>query len=414
MIKTPDTIFLPAKTWALIAAGLIVLGAGGFLLRPHAPAAPVKPGAVPAVGTFRVSQAQFSALGIAPVQSMAFRSEQMTDGLIANNDDTTTPVFSPYSGHVTKLYAKLGDVVRSGAPLMAVDAAEFAQGQSDLVTAVAGVSSARAQSNLAQATEKRQHELFLAQVGAEKDWLQSQADLNTAHNAVVSAEVGLNAVRNRLRILGKSEREISVIETMPSTARISSEALVRAPIAGTVILRQVGVGQTIQSAAGGAASPLYSIANLATVWLVANVREADSAQVHLGQTLEVQVAAWPLRTFTAKIAWIAPALDPNTHRLPVRAEIDNSDGALKPLMFASFRIVTGAAAQALGVPKSALVYEGSSAHVFVAGAEGVLAVRQVQVGRDSGDMVEVTQGLRAGEKIVTSGALFIDRATEGK
>jgi cobalt-zinc-cadmium efflux system membrane fusion protein len=364
-------------------------------------------------GTFRPTKNQLDALKIVPVQVMSFRDEQMTDGAIANNDDTTTPVFSPYSGHVTRLFAKLGDVVGKGTPLMTVEASEFVQGQNDLIAAVAALNTARAQVKLSASSEQRQHDLYLAKAGAQKDWLQSQTDLTAAQSNVRSAEIAVDAVRNRLRILGKSEEEIGVLEKEPVLNGMNPEAVIRSPIAGTVILRQVGVGQNIQSTAAGASSPVYTIANLSTVWLVANVRETDAPHMKIGEPVEVKVPAWPDRVFKAKIAWIAPSVDPNTHRLPVRAEVDNRDGALKPMMFASFRILTGDAVTAPGVPQSAIVYEGADAHVFVARNDGSLALRPIRTGRTDGDLVEVTGGLTAGERIVTSGALFIDRAAEG-
>jgi cobalt-zinc-cadmium efflux system membrane fusion protein len=297
---------------------------------------------------------------------------------------------------------------------MAVEASEFVQGQNDLVAALAVLNAARAQLTLTTTAEKRQHDLYLAKAGAMKDWLQSQADLAAAQSNLRSAEIALGAVRNRLRILGKSDQEISVLETQPPAQKMNPEAMVFAPIAGTVIQRQVGVGQFIQSAAAGANNPVYQIANLSTVWMIANVRETDAPLLRIGQPVEVQVLAWPKRVFKGKVAWIAPSVDPNTHRLPVRAEVDNRDGALKPMMFGSFHIVTGDSVTALGVPQSAVVYEGSDAHVFVARDDGLLALRMIHTGRNNGDMVEVTEGLAAGEKIVTSGTLFIDRAAESQ
>ncbi len=173
------------------------------------------------------------------------------------------------------------------------------------------------------------------------------------------------------------------------------------------------MGQNIESVTGGASTPVYTVANLSTVWLMANVREADAPQMKLGAPVEVTVSAWPGRTFKAKLAWVGPTVDPNTHRLPVRADIDNRDGALKPAMFASFRIATGDASDAPGVPESAIVHEGDEARVFVLNADGTIALRKIVTGRTSGDLVEAASGLKVGEKVVSAGALFIDRAVEG-
>jgi membrane fusion protein, heavy metal efflux system len=233
--------------------------------------------------------------------------------------------------------------------------------------------------------------------------------LTSAQNTARSDEIALAAVRNRLRILGKTDTEIADLEAQP-TQRIDPVAIVPAPIAGTVTQRQVGLGQYINSAAAGAANPVYTIGDLTTVWLIANVRETDAPLMRVGAPVAVRVPAYPERVFNAKIAWVAPSLDPNTHRLPVRADVENSDGALKPMMFASFTIVTGAAATGPAVPQSAIVYEGEEAHVWVVRNDGTIAARKIVTGRTTDDMVEVLSGVSPGEKIVTRGALFIDRA----
>src|ERR1019366_9527614 len=120
-----------------------------------------------------------------------------------------------------------------------------------------------------------------------------------------------------------------------------------------------GLGQYAQA---GSATPVYTIADLSSDWLVANVREADVARVQRGQTVEVHVQAYPDRVFSAHVVYVAPTIDASTHRLIVRAVIDNPDGALKTEMFADFVIRTSEAAQSPAVPESAVVYEGESAH----------------------------------------------------
>jgi cobalt-zinc-cadmium efflux system membrane fusion protein len=279
--------------------------------------------------------------------------------------------------------------VKKGAPLATVEASEFVQGQSDLSTAAAQV-------KLARTNETRKHALYDAKGGSLQDWQQAQSDLTAATTA-------LNAARNRLRILGKSEAEIAALE---SAAHIDPVATLSAPIAGVVVDRQVGPGQYLQAASG---TPVFTIADPASVWLLANVREADSAQVRLGQEMEVAVPAYPKRTFKARVTYVAALVDPVTHRLPVRAEIENRDGALKPEMFANFRILTGDARQSPAVPESAVVYEGDAAHVWVVEGDGLLAYRAIRTGRNSDGLVEVIEGLRPGERIVTKGGLFIDQ-----
>ncbi len=362
-----------------------------------------------AARTFRPTKEQWAGFKIEPVRLVTFRPEQVTEGNIAIDDDLTTPVFSHYSGRVIKLIAKLGDHVEPGASLFEIQASEFVQAQNDLITALANLQTARSQLAQAQTNEKRAHELYLAQGGALKDWQQAQTDLVTAQNTVRSDDIALAAVRNRLRILGKSDREIASLEAQP-TQKLDSVTIVTAPIGGTITQRQIGLGQYINSTAGGASNPVYTIGNLSTVWLIANVREADAPLMHVGEPVEVHVLAYPGRVFKAKISWVAPSIDSNTHRLSVRADVENPDRALKPGMFANFSIITGEEETAPAVPQSAIVYEGTTARVWVAGDDGTIAARSVRAGRIADGMIEILAGLSEGEKVVTSGALFIDRA----
>jgi cobalt-zinc-cadmium efflux system membrane fusion protein len=396
---------------ALVLVVAIAVGAAWLIWTPHADqpenARPAKSADPP--GTFRPTQQQWRGLKLEPVKTMAFRSEEVTEGNIAVDDDLTTPVFSPHSGRVVRLIAKLGDFVERAAPLFAIQSIEFVQAQNDLITALANLQTARSQLAQAQTNEKRAHELYLAQGGALKDWQQAQTDLNSAQNTVRSDEIALAAVRNRLRIHGLSDKEIAAVEAQP-TQKLDPVVIVPAPISGTVTQRQVGLGQYINSVASGATGPVYTIGDLSTVWLIANVREVDAPLMRLGLPLEVHVLAYSDRLFKGKVSWVAPSIDPNTHRLPVRAEVENSDGALKPGMFANFSIITGEAATAPAVPAKAIVYEGEQARVWVAGEGDTLALREIRTGRTSDGMVEVRAGLSAGEKVVTSGAVFIDRA----
>lgn len=361
--------------------------------------------------SFRPTKNQWTGINVAPVKLMVFRTERLTEGSIAYNEDAMTQVFSPYTGRVTRVIAKLGDILKRGAPLMAVVASEVVQAKNDLTTAINTFKTTQEQVSLTTASEKRQHALYLAKSGALKDWLQSQTDLAVAQNNLHTAEVALDAVRDRLRILGKSEDEISALETGFAGRQVNPESPVLAPISGTVIQRQVGVGQYINSVAGGAASPVFTIGNLSTLWLIANVRESDAPLIHVGQPIEVHVLAYPGRKFQAKITWIAPSIDSSTHRLPVRAEVQNTDGTLKAMMFANFTIITGKEATSPSVPQSAVIYLGEEARVYVVLSDGTIALRLIKLGRMREDgMLEVISGLAQGEKIVTGGTLFIDRA----
>jgi cobalt-zinc-cadmium efflux system membrane fusion protein len=188
--------------------------------------------------------------------------------------------------------------------------------------------------------------------------------------------------------------------------------VVRAPIAGTVVQRQINPGQNIVGsvASAGAATAVYTIGNLDHLWMLANAREEDAPRFHAGDAVQVRVPAFPGRVFDAKLSAVAPVIDPNTHRLVVRADVANPDHALKPDMLARFTIITGAAAPTLAVPENAVVYEGADAHVWLADpVHKTLAIRPIQAGAVVDGMVEVRQGLTAQDSVVTSGAVFIDR-----
>jgi cobalt-zinc-cadmium efflux system membrane fusion protein len=350
------------------------------------------PAAAPTLpaGTFRASAMQMKTLTVEPVGLHGFVSEELTEGKIAANADRATPVFSPYSGRITRVIAGLGDTVKAGAPLATLEASEFVQAQNDLATAAS-------QLKLARITETRKHALYDAKGGSLQDWQAAQTDLT-------AAETALSAVRNRLSILGKSPTEIAALE---KNQTISPVATLSAPIAGVVVDRQVGPGQYVQS---GGATPQFTIADISSVWLLANVRETDAALVKLGQSVEVHVPAYPERVFKARLTYVSAVVDPVTHRLPVRAEIGNRDGALKPEMFANFRILTSEASESPAVPQSAVLYEGAAAHVWVVAGDGLLSLRSIRTGRSNDGLIEVLEGLKPGENVVTKGGLFIDQA----
>jgi cobalt-zinc-cadmium efflux system membrane fusion protein len=288
-----------ARSIALVLVAVIAAAATALLWRPLAdqPENVRSTQSTEPPGTFRPTQQQWRSLKLEPVTLRAFRPQQVTEGTIAVDDDLTTPVFSHYSGRVTKVIAMLGDVVEPGAPLFVISASEFVQAQNDLITALANLQSARSQLKMAQTTEKRTHDLYQAQGGSLKDWQQAQTDLITAQNTVRADEIALHAVRRRLRILGKTDEEIASLEEQP-TQKFEPTATVTAPVRGTITQRQLGVGQYINSEAAGATNPVYTISDLSTVYLIANVREVDAPLIKVGLPLECM--CWPIPTASSK------------------------------------------------------------------------------------------------------------------
>jgi cobalt-zinc-cadmium efflux system membrane fusion protein len=346
---------LPPRQQFLIVGALAAVVAGAafmlFLGGAGREEAPAQP-AQPQLSRFIPPKQQLAALEIQPVGLRIFHTEIVTDGTIAPNGGFA---------------AGARGQVENGSPILPGQSSDALQAEGDLSTA-------NAQYALAQKNETRQHALYQAEGAALKDWQQSQTDLATAAAAMASAH-------NRLRLLGKTDSEIAAFERAQS--RSGSDAI-------------------------------FSVGSGARVWLIANVREEDAPKVRLGDDIEVRIAAYPNRIFQSKLGYMASLIDPNTHRLVVGALVPNPDGTLRANMSASVTIKGGPASAAPAIPAKSVIYEGDTARVWVAGNDGSLALRDVTLGRANGELLEVTKGLSGGERIVTSGALFIDRAASGE
>jgi cobalt-zinc-cadmium efflux system membrane fusion protein len=351
--------------------------------------------------------AEWATLTIEPVIARSFRAETVTEGKVAVDEDKSTPVFSPYAGRVMKLMVRPGDNVTQRQPLFVIEAADTVQAQNDFVAAIAALNKAKSALDLAQIQDTRAKDLFEGKAVPLKDYQQSQANLVQAQNDLRSSQTALEATRNKLRILGFNEEAISAFQEKRS---INPDTTIFSPIAGTVVQRKVGPGQYVNS---GASDPVFVIGDLSTVWLIAFVRETDASKVAVGQEITFNVLALPGRTLTAHIDYVAAAIDPATRRLLVRATIDNKDGQLKPEMFANVTLYSPGDHPAVGVPKQALIYEGSQVRVWVAHDDKSIELREIKPGLTNGDLVEVAGNLKAGERIVTKGSLFIDRAASG-
>lgn len=356
---------------------------------------------------FMPTEAEWASLTVEPVSEQVFRTEHITEGKIAVNEDSSTPIFSPYAGRVVKLLVKPSDVVKPGQPLFIIEATDTVQGLNDFASASSALNTARSKLNLAGIVEKRADDLYAGKAVPLKDWQQAQADLIAAQNDARAAETALAAAHNRLRILGLSEERITAFQ---QTRQISADTPIYSPIGGTVVQRKIGPGQFISS---GATDPAFVVGDLSIVWLTAFVRESEAADVRLGQEIDFTVLALPGRNFKARIDYVAAAIDPTTRRLLVRATIDNKEGLLKPEMFANVTIYAGEDHASVAVPKQALIYEGDQVRLWVAHDDKSLELRRIQIGLPNGDFVEARTNLKAGEKVVTRGSLFIDRAASG-
>jgi cobalt-zinc-cadmium efflux system membrane fusion protein len=291
-----------------------------------------------------------------------------------------------------------------------IAAADSVDAQKDFVVALTARNKAVSQVNLTQIVERRMANLAKDKAASQREWQEAQANLTAAENDSRSAEIALQAARNRLRLVGKTDAEIDAFE---KTGALTPDAPVYAPLAGTVLQRKVGPGQYV-SAGGSDSDPVFLIGDTSKVWIAAYVRETDVAKVKLGERLIFKVLTQPDRVFETRIDYVAPGIDPDSRRLLVRASVDNADGLLKPEMFASVTIVTSEGTPMPAVPLEAVIYEGSNARVWVVGDDQSVELRQVKLGQTDGRLIQVLDGLNVGEKIVTRGSLFIDRMTVAK
>jgi membrane fusion protein, heavy metal efflux system len=371
---------------------------GGTLMASFAMAE----GSMKGADFLRVVPDQMHQLQIVKVGSYAFRAQTSAIGQIGYNEDASTVVLTPFSGRVTRLIARLGDQVKRGDPLLEIDSPEQFVQQNDFIAAQAAKRKAGSQHNLAQILENRVRGLHEGKAAPFKDVQQAEAQLAAAENDVRSADTAFEAARLRLRILGRTDEEILKLEETGTLSRVTT---ITAPISGTVVSRKVGPGQYVKADSGEA---LYTIADLSTMWLKAQIFEQDIAQVRIGHEIEAKVSAVPNRIFKGRINAINSASDLTTRRVVVRSEIENADGLLKAEMFAMFKISIDDGSTSPAVPTDAVIREGDVATVWVETEPRLFKRRVVDIGIQQDGLTQIRSGLDFGELVVARGAIFVD------
>jgi len=406
---TPRTIGVQLRLFAVGASalGLVIL----LIVAVHALERPAAPRAMPLPpGTFRPTPQQFAQLHIVPVSTGPDPASIVATGTISVDEDHSTPVVLPYSGQIADVYVQAGQHVARGQPILKIASSDFVDARNALFAANAQRATAAAALRIATDNEKRQAAIYQTAGGALKDYRQAESDLVSAQSTMRTADAALGAARDKLTLLGKSVGEINRLEKVGEVAGIYSQTTFHAPASGVIASRDVAPGQYVSA---GGDKPVITIADLTHVWLVAQVDQSDAAKVRLGDGVDVTTPAYPGRVFHAVIDNIGAALDPNTHRLPVRATVANPDESLKPDMFASFAIQRPSTGSAILVPAEAVIHEGDAARVWIASRDGLLRVREVTVADSANGMVKISSGLTPGERIVASGAIFVNEAGLG-
>jgi membrane fusion protein, heavy metal efflux system len=345
----------------------------------------------PAADSVNLSDSQLAWVKVEPVSEREFPIEKPAVGSIDFNEEMSVQVFTPYPGRIIGLFAKVGDNVKKGETLFTIDSPDLLQAESTLIAA-AGVLEFTTR-NLA-----RLKTLYASRAVSQKDMEQATSDQQTAEGA-------LRAARDAVRLFGKTDTEIDriVAERMADPTLV-----VPSPISGRITARNAAPGLYVQP---GAAPAPYSVADISTMWMLANVAETDSPAFKVGQEVKVKAIAFPDRVFDGKITTIGATVDPVTRRVLVRSEVSNPRDELRSGMFANFVIRTGESVRSIAVPLDGVVREGDGTMtVWVTADRRRFTKRTVRAGMQRDGYRQITEGLEVGELVATEGALFLSNA----
>jgi cobalt-zinc-cadmium efflux system membrane fusion protein len=292
-------------------------------------------------------------------------------------------VFPPAGGRIVEMKVRPWDWVEKGQTLATIES-------SDLSRAVADYHKALADYQVKQQQLARSADLLTHDAIAQKDYQQAQADEQ-------SAQAELDATKEQVRVFGMD----------PDHA--SSQLLVAAPRSGVIL--DVGASPGEFSNALSAPEPLCTIADISTVWALGDIYESDLAAAKTGESAQLTLNAYPGEHWSGRINVVSDAVDPNTRTLHVRIVLPNPGSRLKPSMFGSIRLLRSSR-QGILVPAAAVIREGNDAYIFASEGHGHYQRRTVVVGQSSDGSLELTSGVKAGDTIVSQGALLL-RANPG-
>jgi cobalt-zinc-cadmium efflux system membrane fusion protein len=348
-----------------------------------------------------VDEQQLKQISTVPVKQGFVTVDRKATGKIGFNEDRLTPVFTPYSGRVTELLVNKGDAVKAGQPLVVLESPDYVAAQNELASARSDVVKAKIGLKSAEVALERAQNLHNQEAISTKELQQSEADLARARDEDHRADATLKGVESRVLLFGKDPEDLANLGE-----HVDRRIVLRAPISGIIVDRKIGPGQYIKS---DLPDPLFLISDLTTLWVIADVYESDVAAIRVNMPVEVSVAAYSGRVFPARISFISPAVDPATRTVRVRCLVPNSDGLLKPEMFATIKIGAAEHQQAPLVPASAIINDGDASVVFVAEGGRRFHRRPIHVGHqvEAGAFV-VDSGLRSDEAVAIRGALLLN------
>jgi cobalt-zinc-cadmium efflux system membrane fusion protein len=345
----------------------------------------------PPADSIELSETQLKSVKVAAVEERDFPIQKESVGSIDFNEELLTQVFTPYQGRIIGLFAKVGDEVQKGQILFTIDSPDLLQACSTLISA-AGVLQLTTR-NLA-----RLKMLYETRAISQKELEQAVSDQQ-------SAEGALRAARDAVRIFGKTDAEM---DRMIAERHVDPTLVVPSPIAGRITARNAAPGLLVQP--GNLPAP-YTVADVSTMWMLANVAETDSPAFSVGQEVKVSVMAFPNRTFEGHISTIASAVDANTHRVLVRSDVEDPKHELRSGMFATFVIRTGQPVRSPAIPLDGVVREGDGTMTaWVTADRRRFTRRTVKVGLVRDGYNQILEGVEAGDLVATEGALFLSNA----
>jgi membrane fusion protein, heavy metal efflux system len=318
-----------------------------------------------------------------PAKAEAISETLAVTATISHNHDRLFHVTPRITGRVIDVRVSVGSDVKAGSALAVLDSTELGQTKSEYIKTQTLL-------ELAKANYEREKSLFDQKIAAKKDVLAAEAEYR-------KAEAEARSLHERLRLYGLSDQAINNLNNAPSQFILTS------PGAGVVVERDMSKGEVID-----AGKKVLTISDLSSVWVLLNIHEKDLARVQKGSTVKIQTESYPGEVFTGKVTYIGDIVDPQSRTVPVRVEVLNPKARLKPGMFATAEIVTGASSkQAIMIPSSAIQKIEGKPSVFVQENDGSFAKRELEIGREFGNSVEVKTGLKEGELVVVGGAFTL-------
>jgi cobalt-zinc-cadmium efflux system membrane fusion protein len=341
----------------------------------------------PAVGNVKLTAAQRQNVHVYTVESSRYHKTVETTGVVDFDNDQATSVLSPISGPVSRLLVSLGQPVKKGEPLAAVDSPDFA-------TAISAYQKALATAKTDRRLADLDNDLLQHNGVAQKEAAQAETD-------ALNAEADRDAALQELVSLNVPEETIKEIQR--GRAKSRAEGMIRSPIAGTVVEKLITPGELL--AAG--TTPCFTVANLSRVWVMAQIFGSDLTAVSLGDTAEVASGS-SSKSFSGKVDNISALVDPDTRSVPVRVVVENPGDLLKKQMYVRVRIRSREESSGLLIPVAAILRdEENLPFVYVVQSDGSFARRHVTLGGQTGDQYDIPEGLEAGNQIVVDGGLFL-------